>query len=66
MAVHIEERGDGLQPGASQVLLRTDIAASTAPYDVTPDGKRFVVVTAEPRILPITLVANWTEALKQK
>jgi Tol biopolymer transport system component len=36
------------------------------PYDVTPDGKRFVIVTAEQtKIQPITLVTNWTAELKK-
>jgi len=35
-----------------------------APYDVAPDGKRFVVVTVEPgKSFPINLVTNWTSPL---
>jgi Tol biopolymer transport system component len=66
MAVDIVERGDGLQLGASQVLFGTDIAASTAPYDVTPDGKRFVVNTPVFRNGPMTLIVNWKAKLSKQ
>jgi Tol biopolymer transport system component len=41
--------------------------ANDYPYAVTPDGQRFLVVqprTDQARV-PITLVMNWTEALKK-
>jgi Tol biopolymer transport system component len=65
-AVYIEERGDRLQFGASQVLFRTDMAVATAPYDVTPDGKRFVVNTPIFRNEPMTLIVNWKAKLSKQ
>jgi Tol biopolymer transport system component len=65
-AVYIEERSDGLQLGASQVLFRTDIAVATAPYDVTPDGKRFVVNQPIVRNGPMTLIVNWKAKLSKQ
>jgi hypothetical protein len=41
---------------------------SSVPYDVTPDGKRFVMVTQKvtnPNT-PLTLVVNWTARLNNK
>jgi hypothetical protein len=35
-------------------------------YDVTPDGKRFIVATlGEAGSAPMNLVVNWTAELKQ-
>lgn len=37
-----------------------------SPYDVSPDGKRFIVVAIEQgRTFPINLVINWTAALQK-
>jgi hypothetical protein len=41
-------------------------SSGASEYDVTADGQRFLVnmVVAEARTLPITVVVNWTAALK--
>jgi Tol biopolymer transport system component len=41
--------------------------ARNVPYDVSPDGQRFLinVATAEPASSRITVALNWTEALKR-
>jgi hypothetical protein len=37
-------------------------------YDVSADGKKFVVVSEDSQLgsAPVTLIANWTELLRQK
>jgi hypothetical protein len=37
-----------------------------SPYDVTPDGKRFVMNTLSVQDKPLTLVVNWTVNLKEQ
>jgi hypothetical protein len=34
-------------------------------YDVTQDGKRFLINTAVAASLPVTVVSDWTLALKK-
>jgi hypothetical protein len=42
------------------------LATSIAAYDVSSDGKRFLVgSTIEQPAAPLTLVVNWTEELKK-
>ena len=41
------------------------IIGIVSPYDVTADGQRFILITTpEQTPKPITLVTNWTAALK--
>jgi hypothetical protein len=41
--------------------------AATEEYDVTSDGKRFLILESQQSTTtPITLVANWTGALRRK
>ena len=43
-----------------------NLGAGAKTYDVAPDGKRFYILgTKESASVPITLVANWTAALKK-
>jgi Tol biopolymer transport system component len=67
MRVEIEERGSSVEVRTAQPLFR--IVAATEPvfpYDVTPDGKRFVVNTSSNQSAPLTLVVNWTARLSNK
>ena len=46
-----------------------DVEAAYRFYDVTPDGKRFVMVRKDPfemRTPELVLVPNWTEELKAR
>ncbi len=67
MAVEVNAKETSLEIGNAQPLF--EIRPSTAPgthYDVTRDGKRFLVVTAgEGGSAPITLVVNWPADLKR-
>jgi eukaryotic-like serine/threonine-protein kinase len=62
--------GRGLEAGASHLLFEATLPSATfCPYDVSRDGQRFIVAgfpqaTSLPTI-PITVVLNWTAALKK-
>ena len=74
MSVAIRSRGERLEIGEPQPLfpLQLGIAGGTAvqlfrrPYDVAPDGERFLVVRRAPDAAPddAVVVMNWTAALK--
>jgi eukaryotic-like serine/threonine-protein kinase len=72
MSVPIKLNADSVQAHAVHPLF--DLANSilsvnglVAPYDVTSDGKRFVVVTVEQgQSSAINLVTNWTTELKKQ
>ena len=49
----------------AQALFRAGIAVPYFPYDVTPDGKKFVINTLNEQNTPLTLVVNWTANLKE-
>jgi len=67
MAAEVEERGNGIEVQAAQVLFRVGAAGLTfSPYDVTPDGKKFIINTLSEQNTPLTLVVNWTANLKQQ
>jgi hypothetical protein len=69
MAVQIEERGGSLEVRTAQPLFRAiaiALSPSCSPYDVSPDGKRFVINTSVDKSTPLTLVLNWTARLGNK
>jgi eukaryotic-like serine/threonine-protein kinase len=67
MAAEVEARGNSFQARKAQPLFRAAVdASSTSPYDVTPDGKRFVVYTISNPNTPLTLVVNWPARLVNK
>ena len=67
MAVDVNAKESILEIGNAQPLF--EVHPNTAPgthYDVTHDGKRFLVASAgEGSSAPITLVVNWTAELKR-
>jgi len=70
-AVDIREKGDGLEVGQPVPLfsfrpsLRT-YRLGMIDYDVSLDGKHFLLnVTADENTRPLTLLVNWTAALKK-
>ena len=68
MAVPIRESGASLEPGLPVTLFDTRSRQSLiGRYDVTPDGKKFLVVTrvVDREIPPIVVVVNWLEGLKK-
>jgi hypothetical protein len=60
------------EPGAPMPLFESHIQGRGQPgngfqYDVTADGKRFLVdtITASASAPPLTVVVNWTAGLKK-
>src|SRR5262249_7040950 len=67
MAAQIEERGNSIEVQTTQPLFRAIAwSPSSSPYDVSADGKRFVVNTSANHTTPLTLVLNWTARLANK
>ena len=67
MGAEVEERGNGIEVGTAQALFRVVIGAPPfSPYDVTPDGKKFVFNTPNEQNTSLTLVVNWTANLKKR
>jgi Tol biopolymer transport system component len=73
MAVTIAEKGDRLEPGTPTLLFEGRFAVSTvsggdAWYDVSPDGKRFLMLKTEDApngTARIIIVQDWTTELKR-
>jgi eukaryotic-like serine/threonine-protein kinase len=70
MSVPITLKTGVVEVGAAHPLFRYNnpvgIIGVISPYDVTPDGQRFVLITTLNQTLrPITLVTNWTAELKK-
>jgi serine/threonine protein kinase/Tol biopolymer transport system component len=67
MAVEVNAKEFTLEIGNAQLLFEVHPATSPGThYDVTGDGKRFLVDSSgEGSSAPITLVVNWTADLKQ-
>ncbi|GAC1631538.1 MAG: hypothetical protein NVS9B14_03510 [Candidatus Acidiferrum sp.] len=65
-AVTIREQGEGLEIGQPQALFTYRPAlrifrAGMISYDVSPDGKRFLLnAAADENMRPLTLVTNWS------
>ncbi len=67
MAAEVTEKGSALQIGRVQSLFQARPAFGPShAYDVAPDGRRFLIDTAvgEESAAPLTLVVNWTAALR--
>jgi Tol biopolymer transport system component len=68
MAVDVSARGDVFNAGAPRVLFPVKLKAIPGnAFDPTPDGKRFIINTPaeQAEVIPLTLVQNWTAALKK-
>jgi Tol biopolymer transport system component/DNA-binding winged helix-turn-helix (wHTH) protein len=71
MVVKVQNSGAALAIGSAQTLFQTDPPASqwaSWAYDVTADGKKFIVVTRAPQSASdseVTLVVNWPALLKK-
>ena len=62
MAVEVEGRGNGFEARKEQTLFK--MPEGSVWYDVTPDGKRFVMIIQKMNSNPpLTLVVNWTARL---
>jgi dipeptidyl aminopeptidase/acylaminoacyl peptidase len=65
-AVSVNARANEVEVGNLQNLFNLrNVFALGAPYDVAPDGKKFLVLTQPPASAePMALVLNWTADLK--
>jgi hypothetical protein len=71
MSVPILLKAESLEAATAHRLfpLANTIAGNNgllSPYDVTPDGKRFLVTADQAKTPPITLVTNWTAELRHQ
>jgi eukaryotic-like serine/threonine-protein kinase len=57
MAVEVQENGNILETEKAQPLFTATVAGGISPYDVTPDGQRFLINTRD-NTPPLTLVVN--------
>ena len=65
-AVEVKPQGSEFQVGAAKPLFRLSSPALGMPYDVSPDGQRFLVnYLPEDTSTPLTLVVNWTAEVKK-
>jgi len=67
MAAEIEEKGHGIVARAARALFRcmpVPLVPPSAPYDVSPDGKKFVINSLGNDSTPLILLVNWTANLK--
>lgn len=66
MAVEVDGRGNTFEARKEQALFKMPVESRM--YDVTPNGKRFVVVTQNliNQHTPLTLVVNWPALLGNK
>ncbi len=67
MAAEVEGKANNFEVGAVRPLFSTTVTKSACPYDVTADGKRFVInTTGEGENPALKLVVNWTARLQGK
>jgi hypothetical protein len=68
VSVGVEIKGNTFSLSETRPLFRESLAAAAFPYDVSPDGQRFLVHTFGDgtEVSPLTLVVNWKELLKNK
>ena len=67
MAVDVNSSGPTIQLGTPHALFRVfGIQNTLGPYDVTADGKKFLINSGDVKEenQPMTMVQNWTAALK--
>jgi serine/threonine-protein kinase len=67
VAVPVEARGTTFSAGAPAVLFSGPFETGSPGFDISPDGKYFVMVEADPGAKPtqIHVVLNWHEELKR-
>jgi len=61
----VKEQGGALESGTPRPLFTVAGIDVFDPYDVAPDGQRFLVLqsTEESRLQPLTVVINWQAGL---
>jgi Tol biopolymer transport system component len=65
MSAKLGIRDHGIEVHTPEILFRTQMDNLIfEPYDVTPDGKKFVINTGSDPETSLTLTANWTTLVK--
>jgi Tol biopolymer transport system component len=66
MAAAVNGKGASFEVGAVKPLFDTRARLMRYPYDVSPDGQRFLINTFPEQVArPISVVLNWTAGLKK-
>ena len=70
MAVDLKFTGDSVEPSAPRDLFALPITEDTVggatPYEVAPEGNRFLVrTTPQQASPPLTVIVNWPALLKR-
>ena len=67
VSVAVETKGNSFSPGETHPLFREALSLAAFPYDVSPDGQRFLVNSSgDIGTSPFMLVMDWQELLKSK
>jgi len=68
MAAKVNQHGSELAIDVARPLFQTQAESFLPSFDVSPDGRRFIIVSAMPQKSPspITVVVNWDAALKKQ
>jgi Tol biopolymer transport system component len=66
MAAEVDAKGGSFQVGAVTPLFAAFTQDAATPFDVSADGKRFLIVSVPEQSSPLTLLVNWPELLKNK
>lgn len=67
VAVPVDGQGSKFEAGVAKSLFQTRPSLGRDPFDVSPDGKRFLILTTPQETADevVTVVLNWTAALKK-
>jgi hypothetical protein len=65
MAAEVDPKSGSFQVGAVKPLFAAFAEDSAMPFDVSADGKRFLIVSAPEQSSAITLLINWPELLNK-
>ena len=66
MSVAVDGTGGAFRAEAPRALFHAPVASLVGyQYAVTSDGERFLVNTAVPAPLPVTVISDWTLTLKE-
>jgi Tol biopolymer transport system component len=64
MAAEVDAKGGSFQVGAVKPLFAAFVEDSAMPFDVSADGKRFLIVSVPEQSSPLTLLVNWPAGMK--
>lgn len=68
MAVAVEARGETFAAQTPEALFSGPFETGSPQFDVTPDGRHFIMVEADPDARPtqIQVIANWMEEIRRR